>query len=161
MPCCVREIPRAAYVTLSTSGRSPNVAAWRLSRTMRCRPTTACWSSRKTRTRKRTRKREGNWMATLYKTCPKCGAAAAGFEICAGCGLIFAKYLRAKFASPQSQARPANAEPDEDGEDSLLSQAKALVLYVPEEVDRGFVYGRAILLAGVAFLGAKLSRKGN
>jgi hypothetical protein len=96
-------------------------------------------------------------MATLYKTCPKCGAAAAGLDSCAGCGLIFAKYLRAKFASPQSQGRPANAEPDEDGEDSLLSQAKALVLYVPEELDRGLVYGRAILLAAIAFYGAKLA----
>ncbi|HXJ54698.1 MAG TPA: hypothetical protein VNH16_25195 [Burkholderiales bacterium] len=96
-------------------------------------------------------------MATLYKTCPKCGAAAAGLDTCAACGLIFAKYLRAKFASPPPQARPANAAPDEDGEDSLLSQAKALVLYVPEELDRGLVYGRVILLAAIAFYGARLA----
>jgi hypothetical protein len=95
-------------------------------------------------------------MATLYKTCPKCGAAAAGLDTCAACGLIFAKYLRAKFASPPPQARPANAAPDEDGEDSLLSEAKALVCTSPEELDRGLVYGRVILLAAIAFYGASL-----
>ena len=96
-------------------------------------------------------------MATLYKTCPKCGAAALGLDVCTACGLIFSKYLRAKFALPSSTARPANAELDEDREDSLLSQAKALVLYVPEEVERNFVYGRSILLAAIAFYGAKLA----
>ena len=45
-------------------------------------------------------------MATLYKTCPKCGAGAAGLDTCAGCGLIFAKYLKAKFAAPESQPDP-------------------------------------------------------
>ena len=96
-------------------------------------------------------------MATLYKTCPKCGTAAAGLDVCTACGLIFAKYLRAKFAVPSSTARPANAGLDEDGEDGLLSQAKALAFYVPEEVDRSFVYGRAILLAAIAFYGARLA----
>src|SRR5262245_43041643 len=95
-------------------------------------------------------------MATLYKTCPKCGAGAAGLDTCTACGLIFAKYLRAKFAGPSSSVRPANAQLDDD-EDGLLSQARALLFYVPEEVDRGFVYGRAILLAAIAFYGAKLA----
>jgi hypothetical protein len=95
-------------------------------------------------------------MATLYKTCPKCGAASAGLDICAACGLIFAKYLRAKFALPSSPVRPANAELDDD-EDRLLSRARALVFYIPEEVDRGFVYGRAVLLAAIAFYGARLA----
>ena len=94
-------------------------------------------------------------MATLYKTCPKCGAAAAGFDTCAACGLIFAKYLKARFAAPQSEPRPASAQLDD--EDSLLSRAEELLFYVPEEVERGFVYGRAILLAAIAFYGAKLA----
>ena len=95
-------------------------------------------------------------MATLYKTCPKCGAASAGLDICAACGLIFAKYLRAKFAPPSSPLRPANAQLDDD-EDRLLSRARALVFYIPEEVDRGLVYGRAVLLAAIAFYGARLA----
>ena len=95
-------------------------------------------------------------MATLYKTCPKCGTASTGLDVCAACGLIFAKYLRARFAAPPSPVRPANAESDDD-EDSLLSRLRALVFYVPEEVDRGFVYGRAILLAAIAFYGARLA----
>jgi hypothetical protein len=95
-------------------------------------------------------------MATLYKTCPKCGAASAGLDSCAACGLIFAKYLKAKFAVPSSPVRPANAELDDD-EDSLLSRVRTFVLYVPEEVDRGLVYGRMILLAAIAFYGARLA----
>ena len=70
-------------------------------------------------------------MATLYKTCPKCGAAAAGFDTCAACGLIFAKYLKARFAAPQSEPRPASAQLDD--EDSLLSRAEELLFSRPEE----------------------------
>jgi len=95
-------------------------------------------------------------MATLYKTCPKCGTASTGLDVCAACGLISAKYPRARFAAPPSPVRPANAESDDD-EDSLLSRLRALVFYGPEEVDRGFVYGRAILLAAIAFYGARLA----
>jgi hypothetical protein len=93
-------------------------------------------------------------MATLYKKCPKCGADAAGRDTCAACGLIFAKYLKAKFAVPESGARRAAEEPDED---SLFARAKELVFYVPEQVDPAFVYGRAILLAAIAFYGVKLA----
>lgn len=94
-------------------------------------------------------------MATLYKTCPKCGTGSAGLDTCAACGLIFAKYLKAKFAAPHSQPRPAGAQLDE--EESLLSQAKALLFYVPDEVDRAFVYGRAMLFAAIVFYGTKLA----
>jgi hypothetical protein len=92
-------------------------------------------------------------MATLYKNCPKCGAGSAGLDICAACGLIFAKYLRAKFAPPEVRPRAA-AEPDEDG---LFARAKELLLYIPEETNPTAVYGRAILLAAIAFYGAKLA----
>jgi hypothetical protein len=92
-------------------------------------------------------------MATLYKNCPKCGAASAGLDVCAACGLIFAKYLRAKFAPPEVRPRAA-AEPDDD---SLLARAKELLLYIPVETNPTAVYGRAILLAAIAFYGAKLA----
>jgi hypothetical protein len=92
-------------------------------------------------------------MATLYKNCPKCGAGSAGLDICAACGLIFAKYLRAKFAPPEVRPRAA-AEPDEDG---LFARAKELLLYIPEETNPTAVYGRAILLAAIALYGAKLA----
>jgi hypothetical protein len=93
-------------------------------------------------------------MATLYKTCPKCGAGAAGLDACAACGLIFAKYLKAKFAPPGTRAQQSGAEPDED---SLLVRAKELLFYLPESVDPWYVRGRAILLAAIAFYGAKLA----
>ena len=93
-------------------------------------------------------------MATLYKNCPKCAAEAAGLDVCAACGLIFAKYLRAKFAAPEPRSRRAAQEPDED---TLVARARELLFYVPEENDSMLVYGRAVLLAAIAFYGAKLA----
>ena len=95
-------------------------------------------------------------MATLYKTCPKCGVASVGLDTCAACGLIFTKYLKAKFAVPSAPLRPANAELDDD-EDSRLAQVKEALFYLPEQVDPTLVYGRAVLLAAIAFYGARLA----
>src|SRR5512138_486701 len=93
-------------------------------------------------------------MATLYKTCPKCGAGAAGLDSCAACGLIFAKYLRAKFAVPEARPRRQLEEADED---SRIAQVREALLYIPESVDPWYVYGRALLLAAIAFYGARLA----
>jgi hypothetical protein len=93
-------------------------------------------------------------MATLYRKCPKCAAESAGLDTCAACGLIFAKYLRAKFAVPAPRQSRAAAEADQD---SRLAQVKELLFHVPEQVDPAFVYGRAILLAAIALYGAKLA----
>ena len=93
-------------------------------------------------------------MATLYSKCPKCAAESAGLDVCAACGLIFAKYLRAKFAPPEPRRRRAEEEPDEDG---LIARAKELAFYVPEQVDPMLVYGRAILLVAIVFYGVKLA----
>jgi hypothetical protein len=93
-------------------------------------------------------------MATLYKKCPKCAAEAAGLDVCAACGLIFAKYLRAKFAAPEARVRRSAEETDDD---SRFAQLKEALFYVPEQVDPWFVYGRAILLGAIAFYGVKLA----
>ena len=90
-------------------------------------------------------------MATLYRKCPKCGADSAGLETCAACGLIFAKYLKAKFAVPQSRPRETAEE------DGAAARVKALVLHVPEQVDPAFVHGRALLLAAIALYGVRLA----
>jgi hypothetical protein len=93
-------------------------------------------------------------MATLYRKCPKCGADSAGLDACAACGLIFAKYLKTKFATPETHPRPSVQAEDEDG---FLTRAGQVVFHVPEQTDSAFVYGRAILLAAIAFYGVKLA----
>lgn len=93
-------------------------------------------------------------MASLYKSCPKCRADSAGQDACPACGLIFAKYLKTKFALP-APARRADAE--EEGEASFVARAKALALYVPKEVDPMVFYGRAALLGAAALYGVKLA----
>jgi hypothetical protein len=93
-------------------------------------------------------------MQSLYRKCPKCGADSAGLDICAACGIIFAKYLKAKIAPPELRGRRTVEDTDDD---SRIAQLKAALFYVPEQVDPAFVYGRAFLLAGVAFYGVKLA----
>lgn len=87
----------------------------------------------------------------MYKECPKCGSDSAGADTCPACGLIFAKYLKTRFAVTQAAA----SEPE--GDDQLFKRAKELVLHVPEQVDPIVVYGRAALLAAIAFYGVKLA----
>ena len=93
-------------------------------------------------------------MATLYRKCPKCGADSAGLDACAACGLIFAKYLKTKFATPATHRGRSVEAQDEDG---FFARARQVVFYVPEQADAAFVYGRAILLAAIAFYGVKLA----
>ena len=90
-------------------------------------------------------------MADLYKSCPKCGAGSAGLDICGACGLIFAKYLRAKFAVPKP------AQVDGEQPEGRLAELKALAFHIPENPDRLHVIGRALLLAAIITYGIKLA----
>ena len=90
----------------------------------------------------------------MYKKCPKCGAHSEGLQSCPACGLIFAKYLKTKFAIP---GPVSHVSEDREDEKRLLAQAKELVFYVPEQLDPVVVYGRAVLLAAIAFYGVKLA----
>ena len=91
----------------------------------------------------------------MYKNCPKCRAESAGQAACPACGLIFAKYLKAKFAAPETRARQPVEAADED---SAWSRAKALAFYVPEEVPTALIYGRAVLLVLAMAYGLHLVR---
>jgi hypothetical protein len=93
-------------------------------------------------------------MPSLYKKCPKCGADSAGLDICPVCGLIFAKFLKARVAPPEQRPRQRIESHDED---TWLARAKEVALYVPEQVEPAFVYARAALLAAIAFYGVKLA----
>jgi hypothetical protein len=93
-------------------------------------------------------------MATLYRKCPKCGADSAGLDACAACGLIFAKYLKTKFATPGAHPRLSVEAQDEDG---FFTRAMQVVFYVPEQTDPAFVFARALLLAAIAFYGVRLA----
>ena len=89
----------------------------------------------------------------MYKNCPKCGAESGGADTCPACGLIFAKYLKARVAVPLSREEKKE-EPDEN---SLMARARALAFYVPEEVNAWSVYARALLLVAAAVYGGHLA----
>ena len=95
----------------------------------------------------------------MYKKCPKCGHERAADEtgaedVCAACGLIFSKYLKARLV-PET---PVTTEQvvDEAGE-GWFARAKELAFYVPDEVDALYVYTRAALLAGLIVYGVRLA----
>ena len=99
-------------------------------------------------------------MPLLYRKCPKCGyerspTEAEPEDACPACGLIFAKYLRSKFAPPET----ADAASDLviRDETALVARAKALLLYVPDEVDSLHVYARTALLAALVIYGVRLA----
>src|SRR5262245_8816004 len=99
-------------------------------------------------------------MAALYATCPKCGhqrlpADTSSEEVCPACGLIFAKYLKARAAPPAAARAPG--EKSAGGEPVLLARAKALLFYVPDEVPSTSVYLRGLLLAALIVYGIKLA----
>lgn len=87
----------------------------------------------------------------MYASCPKCKAASGGADVCPACGLIFAKYLKAKVAVPKPEA---SKEVDPD---SWSARARAALFYVPEEVNAWTVYLRGALLAAAAIYGVRLA----
>ena len=100
----------------------------------------------------------------MYQKCPKCGHERAPAETgpadaCPACGLIFAKYLKARLAPVAAAPAPvpgiaaiaATAEP------GLVDRARALLLHVPDEVESIYVYLRGLLLAGLIVYGVKLA----
>jgi hypothetical protein len=94
-------------------------------------------------------------MASFYNKCPKCGSDSAGQEVCPGCGLIFAKYLKFTVGGVAPRAA-SSALPIED-EGTLAARAKELFLHVPEETEPVFIYGRMVALALAALYGVKLA----
>lgn len=62
--------------------------------------------------------------------CPKCGASQEGVEICAGCGIVFAKYTRGQAAraagEPEAAASPT--PPERGAPRSMLLPAAAILL---------------------------------
>jgi hypothetical protein len=95
----------------------------------------------------------------MYATCPKCGhqqgaGSALDADVCAACGLIFSKYVKARFAAPRSAARAVVM----DDETTLAARARELFLHVPDRVEALHVYARAALLAVIIVYGFRLAR---
>jgi hypothetical protein len=89
----------------------------------------------------------------MYAHCPKCNATSGGADVCAICGLIFMKYLKARVAVPV-QRTVAKEEIDEN---SWKARAKSALFHVPDEVNAGTVYLRAMLLVAAALYGGHLA----
>jgi len=96
-----------------------------------------------------------------YLKCPKCGHERAEDDItpaasCPACGLIFEKYLRARFAAPSAPAE-RRCDPGHGGSPTLVDRVQAVLLHVPEKVPPLHLYLRAALLAGLIFYGIRLA----
>lgn len=90
----------------------------------------------------------------MYQTCPKCGYQRQASDIipesqCPACGLIFSRWLKQRFRSPESSS-PKNRNSKSD---ALLGQLKERVLYVESPVSHSGFYGRLLLFVCFAFWG--------
>lgn len=90
----------------------------------------------------------------MYETCPKCGYQRKLTDtvdpgICPGCGIIFAKWMKQKFAPPPvvSESRPTDEHP------GLITYLIETVLYVEPKTEPAFFYGRLILYIGIVYWG--------
>lgn len=96
----------------------------------------------------------------MYRKCPKCGHERTAddkspADVCAQCGLIFSKYLKARV----SAHLPLQADvPVSDTEEGFVTRAKVCVFYVPERVSPLQVYARAALLVALVWYGIKLAK---
>jgi predicted RNA-binding Zn-ribbon protein involved in translation (DUF1610 family) len=98
-------------------------------------------------------------MQPLYRKCPKCGheraaAETASEDSCPACGLIFAKYMKSRFAAPD--AAGVAVDPPQE-ENTFVARARALLFHIPDGVDSIHVYARATLLAALVVYGVKLA----
>jgi len=99
-------------------------------------------------------------MAVSYRKCPKCGHEPqapdiASAETCPACGLIFEKYLKARFAA--GAAKRAVSAPSRASDPTPLERAQALLFHVPDAIPPMHVYARAALLCGLMVYGVKLA----
>ena len=96
----------------------------------------------------------------MYRKCPKCAHERApqddaSADVCPNCGLIFSKYMKARFAA-QSIAEPSDVLTE--GPSGVLARVNEYVFHIPEEVKPLHVYARAALLAVLVVYGIKLAR---
>jgi hypothetical protein len=91
-----------------------------------------------------------------YRRCPKCGHEARPGEpplsdACPACGVIFEKFLKARLDRRDGAAARANAGRDAGGR-SFTTQARSILLHVPDDVPRHHVYARlGLFLVLVAY----------
>ncbi len=85
----------------------------------------------------------------MFETCPKCGyqrqaSDSPGTGICAGCGLVFAKWVeRQNVVAPASTDGTVDTEIEE--QPSLARRLREHIVYVPERTDPILFWGRVAL----------------
>jgi hypothetical protein len=87
----------------------------------------------------------------MFDICPKCGyrrqvTDASDSGTCAGCGLVFAKWVQRQIGASPVGALAAEAGEERDGA-SLAGRLWQLLVYVPERTDPIVFWGRVALYA--------------
>ena len=95
----------------------------------------------------------------MFSTCPKCAHARTPEEtadpgICPACGLVFAKW-----AARDSFVPPSLRSAAEGDSSSPLDAAAERLFDAPAEEAPGHLWGRAALLAGIAFWAVRIALK--
>ncbi|MDX1572125.1 MAG: hypothetical protein R3200_16695 [Xanthomonadales bacterium] len=93
----------------------------------------------------------------MYQKCPKCAYRrqpddTGDRDICPACGLVFSKYLKTRFRSPDRRRGP-----DRDNSDGRLEAAHALLFPAPDKpVARSTLLGKTLLWLFFAAWGLRL-----
>jgi hypothetical protein len=96
----------------------------------------------------------------MYNECPKCAYQrapddSASADVCPNCGLIFSKYMKARFAAPLIP------EPNDVAGESAsgwIARANEYAFHIPAGVKPLHHYARAALLAVLVLYGIRLAR---
>jgi len=93
----------------------------------------------------------------MYTTCPKCQHERAAddktdLDTCPGCGIIFSKWMKQQFSSPETQKATRNKIEISDTP-GLVNIILSSLFSVEDKVNPFVFYGRALVFIGIAAWG--------
>lgn len=93
----------------------------------------------------------------MYTTCPKCKherkpGENIDMDTCPACGLIFSKWMKQKFSSPETKRKPRkNIETSNSS--SLINIISSSLFFVEDKVNPFIFYGRVFIFIGILLWG--------
>ncbi|MFT5396122.1 MAG: hypothetical protein ACI85N_001318 [Gammaproteobacteria bacterium] len=93
----------------------------------------------------------------MYSTCPKCKHErqeddTANPDTCPACGIIFSKWMKQQFSSPESKRTTRNNIETSDSP-GIIKIISSSLFFVEDKVNPFIFYGRALVFIGIAVWG--------
>ena len=90
----------------------------------------------------------------MYTTCPKCKHERQAEEkinpdICPACGIIFSKWMKQKFSSPETKITTRN-NIETSVFSGIIKTISSSLFFIEDKVNPFIFYGRAFVFIGIA-----------